>query len=86
MKPTVTPNFPTKLPRGRTRWLRVSEVPFSRGYTYRLITDDILFSVELKLPGSKRSVRLIDADSLDKYLLKLGRKQREAKQAEAVAK
>ena len=80
------PNLPTKFSRGKTRWLRVSEVPFSRGYTYRLITEDVLFSVELKLPGSKRSVRLIDADSLDRYLLKLGRKQREAKQAEPAAK
>jgi hypothetical protein len=67
-----------KFPRGKTRWLRVNELPFSRGYTYRLITDGVLFSVELKLPGSKRSVRLIDANSLDRYLLKLGRKQRKA--------
>jgi hypothetical protein len=58
--------------------LRVNELPFSRGYIYRLIDDGVLFSVELKLPGSNRSVRLIDADSLDRYLLKLGRKQQEA--------
>jgi hypothetical protein len=53
-------------------------MPFSRGYTYQLIDEGVLFSVELKLPGSKRSVRLIDADSLDRYLLKLGREQRES--------
>jgi hypothetical protein len=69
--------LPTKFRRGKTRWLRVNEMPFSRGYTYQLINEEILFSVELKLPGSKRSVRLIDADSLDRYLLKLGRQQQE---------
>jgi hypothetical protein len=63
--------------RGKTRWLRPDEMPFSRGYTYKLIDDGVLFSVELKLPGSGRSVRLIDANSLDRYLLKLGREQRE---------
>jgi hypothetical protein len=68
----------TKFRRGRSRWLRVNELPFSRGYTYRLIDDGLLFSVQLKLPGSKRSVRLIDAESLDRYLLKLGREQQEA--------
>jgi hypothetical protein len=33
--------------------------------------------VSLKIPGSKRSVRLIDVESLDRYLLKLGREQKE---------
>jgi hypothetical protein len=70
--------LPSRFRRGKTRWLRVNELPFSRGYTYKLITDGVLFSVELKLPGSRRSVRLIDADSLDRYLLKLGREQQEA--------
>ena len=68
---------PTKFPRGRTRWIRVSDCPFSRGFTYKLITDGVLFSVSLKIPGSKRSVRLIDVESLDRYLLKLGREQKE---------
>ena len=53
-------------------------MPFSRGYTYQLIDEGVLFSVELKLPGSKRGVRLIDCDSLDRYLIKLGREQGEA--------
>jgi hypothetical protein len=69
---------PRKLARGKTRWARVSEMPFSRGFTYQLIDEGVLFSVELKLPGSKRSVRLIDCDSLDRYLIKLGREQGEA--------
>jgi hypothetical protein len=68
--------LPTKFPRGKTRWIRVSECPFSRGFVYKLITDGILFSVALKLPGSKRNIRLVDANSLDKYLLKLGREQK----------
>jgi len=75
--------FSPKLLRGgKTRWLRVNDLPFSRGHVYHLIAQDLLFSVEVRLPGSGRSVRLIDAESLDKYLLKLGRKQQEAKNLE----
>src|SRR5215469_394704 len=69
---------PKLLRGGKTRWLRVNDLPFSRGHVYRLISEDLLFSVELKLPGSSRSVRLIDAESLDKYLLKLGHAQQQA--------
>jgi hypothetical protein len=73
--------LPVKFPRGKTRWLRVNDMPFSRGLTYHLITDGILFSVALKLPGSKRTVRLIDANSLDRYLLRLGREQQKGTDA-----
>jgi hypothetical protein len=72
--PTVTPH--QKLLRGgKSRWLRVKDLPFSRGHTYRLLFEGILQSVELRVPGSKRSVRLIDGESLDKYLLNLSREQ-----------
>ncbi|MBV9674079.1 MAG: hypothetical protein JO076_14810 [Verrucomicrobia bacterium] len=64
---------------GKSRWLRVGDLPFSRAHTYRLIAEDLLFSVEVKRPGSSRTIRLIDGDSLDQYLLKLGRRQRAAK-------
>jgi len=59
----------------KTRWLRPKDLPFSRGHVYRLIAEELLFSVEVRIPGSSRSVRLIDADSLDRFLLKLGREQ-----------
>jgi hypothetical protein len=68
---------------GKSRWLRVNDCPFSRGHVYRLILEDILFSVELRLPGSRRSVRLIDAESLDRYLLRLGRDQAKKKALES---
>jgi hypothetical protein len=74
------PDWQGKFPRGKTRWLRVNELPFSRGHVYHLIAQDLLFSVEFRLPGSRRSIRLIDAESLDAYLLKLGQQQRKAKQ------
>ena len=64
---------------GKSRWLRVKDLPFSRGHTYRLIFEGILQSVELKVPGSRRAVRLIDGLSLDRYLLELGREQRQKK-------
>ena len=78
--------FKPKLLRGgKTRWLRITDLPFSRGHVYRLLSEDLLFSVEVRLPGSGRAVRLIDAESLDKYLLRLGRQQREAKAKKAEA-
>jgi hypothetical protein len=77
MKKAPKANFHKKFPRGKTRWLRVMDMPFSRSFTYDLIDQGFLFSVELQLPGSRRSIRLIDGESLDSYLLKLGKKQRE---------
>ena len=62
----------------KSRWLRPSDFPFSRGHVYRLILEGILFSAELRVPGSSRSVRVIDGESLDRYLLKLGREQQAA--------
>jgi hypothetical protein len=75
------PEWADKFPRGKggSRWLRITELPFSRGYAYNLISQGFLFSVEFRIPGSKRSIRLVDAESLDKYLLSLGRKQQMAK-------
>jgi hypothetical protein len=64
--------------RGRSRWLRMSELPFSRVYGYRLIQAGILSSVLLKPPGSQKGIRLIDSDSLDSYLEKLAVEQKEA--------
>ena len=64
----------------KSRWLRVGDLPFSRGHVYRLILEGILFSVEMRIPGSARSVRLIDGERLDHYLLKLGREQQEQRE------
>jgi hypothetical protein len=74
------------IPLSKTRWLRPKDLPFSRGHIYRLIAEGFLFSVEVRIPGSSRSVRLIDADSLDRFLLKLGREQQGQRQkAKAVS-
>jgi hypothetical protein len=84
-----TPEPPRPHPRllrgSKSRWMRVADLPFSRGHVYRLILEGLLFSVELRLPGSKRPVRLIDGESLDQYLLKLGRDQAARKKALAQA-
>jgi hypothetical protein len=60
---------------GKIGWIRPKDLPFSRGHTYRLIFEGILESVELRVPGSKRSVRLINGDSLDRYLRGLSKQQ-----------
>jgi hypothetical protein len=69
------PDFQGHYPTGPTRWLRVPQTPFSRGLTYHLISIGELFSVAYKVPGSSRIIRLIDGESLDRYLIKLGKQQ-----------
>jgi hypothetical protein len=63
----------------KSRWLRPKDLPFSRAHVYRLIAEGFLFSVEVRIPGSKRCVRLIDGDSLDRFLTQLGREQQNKK-------
>jgi hypothetical protein len=72
--------------RNRTRWLRVGDLPWSRGTTYRLIDEDAFVSVVLQLPGSNRRVRLIDSESLDNYFLALAKKQRTARKQQEHAR
>jgi hypothetical protein len=67
---------------GRPRWLSVEECPFSRVYTYDLINRGFIASVAVKLPGSNRVRRLIDADSLDRFLEGLMADQMAAKTSE----
>jgi hypothetical protein len=64
--------------KNRRRWLRMTELPFSRAHAYRLIQLGILTSVLLSIPGSKKPLRLIDGDALDEYLESLSTQQAEA--------
>jgi hypothetical protein len=68
---------------GRGRWLSVEQSPFSRAYTYRLINEGLVASVAVTLPGSRRSRRLIDGDSLDRFLETLMSEQQAAKQQDS---
>jgi hypothetical protein len=63
----------------KTRWLRLTDLPFCRATSYRMIEKGLLVSISLRLPGSRRTIRLIDAESLDRYVLKLGREQQAAR-------
>ena len=53
---------------GRRRWLRVKELPWSRGLTYSMLRAGVLQSILLTYPGCVKGLRLIDGDSLDRYL------------------
>jgi hypothetical protein len=55
------------------------ELPFSRVYAYRLIEAGVLSSVLLKAPGSKKPIRLVDSDSLDRHLERLAAEQKAEK-------
>jgi hypothetical protein len=50
-------------------------------YGYQLIEAGMLVSVLLRTPNSKKGVRLIDGDSLDRYLEILAEKQKEGAKA-----
>ena len=69
--------FQSKDTRGRRRWLRVRELPFGRNVAYQLINSGKLDSCLVSpSPGSKRPIRLVDGDSLDRYLEGLIEEQR----------
>jgi hypothetical protein len=57
---------------GRAKWLRVTDLPFSKAFVYRLLAEGLIDSVMVRQPGRRKGVRLIDADSLDRYLLSQG--------------
>jgi hypothetical protein len=64
----------------KQRWINVGDSPFSRAFTYRLISQGDIVSVLLRSPGARRGRRLIDGDSLDLFLENLAKQQ--AKQKE----
>jgi hypothetical protein len=53
------------------RWLRLDELPIGKTLAFKLIKEGCIFSVLAAAPGSKRGVRLIDAESFDDYLRSL---------------
>ena len=60
---------------GRRRWLRVNELPWSRALTYSMLRAGVLQSILLTYPGCVKGLRLIDGDSLDRYLEGLANKE-----------
>jgi hypothetical protein len=69
--------FQPKDRKGRRRWLRVRELPFGRKSAYQLINSGKVDScLVTTTPGSKRPIRLIDGDLLDRYLESLVEEQR----------
>jgi hypothetical protein len=68
------------LANGRPRWLRVNQLPWSRVISYRLINSGFIDSVLLRLPGSRKGLRIVDSDSLDRYLEGLAAEQKAARE------
>jgi hypothetical protein len=88
--PTIRSNVITELLRergktGRPRWIPVTESPFSREFTYRLIRQGLIGSVSVTLPGSKQGRRLLDSDSLDRFLESLMAEQQATKKSQEAA-
>jgi hypothetical protein len=60
------------------RWLRipdaVSYTGFSRAFLYRLLTEGMIESRSVKAKtGTKKGIRLVDRESIDKFILESGR-------------
>jgi hypothetical protein len=71
-----SPLFAETTKTSRPRWQRVHQLPFSRAVVYQLINSGAVASVLLQLPNSKKGMRLIDMDSLDRYLESLATQQK----------
>jgi hypothetical protein len=56
-----------KAPR-TSRWLRPGDLPVSISFLRALINAGLVESYTLTIPGSKRQVRFIDADSFDRWV------------------
>ena len=59
-------------------------MPFSEGFTRKMIDEGVFVSALVSEPGSRRGVRLIEAASIDRYLRSLAEAQRK-KQPETAA-
>jgi hypothetical protein len=69
-------------PSGAKRWLRIGELPCSRAFFYSCLSDNPeIISVTIRPPGSKKGIRLICANSLDRYLEKLAVQQAQERSA-----
>lgn len=79
-------------------WLRICELPWSKGTTYNLIRRGLLQTVRVTIEGSadSRGIRLVSRKSLDEFLSRLsqqqledpnefGRKRRKTKPEELIA-
>jgi hypothetical protein len=53
---------------GRSRWVSIGSLPFSRTYVYDLLNKGLIESAVVRLPGSRRSRRLIDSESLNRWI------------------
>jgi hypothetical protein len=57
--------------RAPSGWLRMEELPVRRTLARKLINEGFIDSVIVASPGSKRGVRLVSRESLDRYLRSL---------------
>jgi hypothetical protein len=64
----MSTNYKEKVRPLKGTWPRLDQTPFSRSFVYELIRLGIVKSVLVQIPGHKRGVRLVDGDSLDRFL------------------
>jgi hypothetical protein len=65
-------------------WLRMSQLPIGSTLARTLIKNGDLDSVVVASPGSKRGVRLVSQDSLDRYLRSLLPKDKQETRCEPI--
>jgi hypothetical protein len=57
-------------------WIRFRQAPFSENFTRKMIDAGVFVSALVCEPGSRRGIRLIQAESIDRYLRQLAEEQR----------
>jgi hypothetical protein len=59
-------------------WLRMAQLPIGGTLARRLIADGLIDSIVVASPGSKRGVRLVSQESLDRHFRSLLPQRQEA--------
>jgi hypothetical protein len=56
-------------------WIRFRQAPFSENFTRKMIDAGVFVSALVCEPGNRRGIRLIQAESIDRYLKSLAEEQ-----------
>ncbi len=65
-----------------TGYVPINQLPIGETLTRKLINEDVLFSIVVGSPGSRRGVRLVSLESWEAYTKSLAKEQHKPTKAE----
>lgn len=68
-----------------TGYIPLNQLPIGETLTRKLIDEDILFSIVVGSPGSRRGVRLVSLESWEAYTNSLAKEQHKPTKAESAS-